>query len=337
MAKPLNQRINRRSALGERNAVLAEMHPALRAFCTEMQTSVVSKLEDNIRFYHQLGQRCRQVQQNPKDYLTEAQQLQGVTPWQLLERAISSSVSTLRKAAVFARLYDNEDLARLLAYRNDQDPGFRIHWGHVMYLIGVDTARDRLRFEKITIDTLLDPGDLHKQIQEFYGGPRRKGGHPLALPNGIPAQLNQMLEQSGLWLRRKREIWLGDKVNVINNILDDPTAHTTRTLTKLQGVRSYWQDMQDELTQAIARLDGAIAQVGDQVEVSPAEPAASPPVVPPVSSPVVPPVASKGPQIPTATAVKKQTKPRESVVVQAQAKAIAKGVVAGNKNKRPVK
>lgn len=276
MAQNKATRMRRPSALGTRKAVVSSMHPALRAVYADLQSGMVDKIEDNLRFYHQMGRACLDVKQNPDKYLTEEQRLQNLNPFSLLEEAMSSSRSTLQKAAAFAEKYDAEDLKRLFGYRNQEDPKFRLHWGHVLQLLSVAETRLRIGFEEKAIMHLWDPLELQKNIQAHYGGPRRAGGRPLAVPNTVPSQINQMVTMTGLWARRNREVWNGEKHNVFKNIMDLPPEKCTPKMMKsLQGLRTQWEEMQADLVRSMQTIETAITQIQSRLD-SDAPPAATP-------------------------------------------------------------
>lgn len=283
------------SALSARKAVIAEMNPALKAVCAELQSSLVDRIEDNIRFYHGIGKRVLDIRANPTKYLTEQQALNNVDPFGLLEEAISSSRETLRKAASFAEKYDNDDLKRLFHYRNEGDPKFRLHWGHVVYLLSVPDTRMRMRLEEKAVAELWDPAMLHKEIMKAHGGPRKTGGRPLGIPKSVPSQISQMRTITNLWLRREREVWNGQKHNVFKNILEmDPAKYTPAMLKELKTLRTQWDEMKHELEKSSKVADGVIEQVEAGIANPPSAPAAKGPTKSDAAPTVKPQVASKG-------------------------------------------
>lgn len=278
------------SALSARKAIIAEMNPALKSVCAELQGSLVDRIEDNIRFYHNIGKRCLDIKKNPDKYLTEQQKLNQVDPFGLLEEAISSSRETLRKAASFADKYDSDDIKRLFHYRNESEPKFRLHWGHVVYLLSVPDARMRQRLEEKAVAEMWDPQMLHKEIMKALGGPRKGGGRPLGIPKNVPAQISQMRNITSLWLRREKEVWNGTATNVFKNILElDAAKYTPAMLKELKTLDTQWTEMQKELEKARKQVGSVIQQVESGIENPPAAPAAAPvkaeaaPTVKPVS------------------------------------------------------
>lgn len=263
----------RNSALSARKQAAAEMTPALKSVCQEMQSGLVDRAEDNLRFYHQIGKRCLEVQEHPEKYLTEQQRTQGVDPLVLMENFLGSSRSTMKRSLNFAQKYDSEDLKRLFAYRNADDPKFRLHWGHVGHLLSVAEARKRISFEEQAVQNLWQPDELSKHIIAAFNGPRRSGGRPLGVPRTVPAQLSQMLNMTSLFLRRKREVWCGNKMNVFKNIIEVPREKLTTSMMKdLEKLEKQWEEMQSELDEARRLVKDTLSHVRSGMEDEAADP-----------------------------------------------------------------
>ncbi len=249
-------------AAAARKAALHEMNPALREACQEMQSSLVEQVENNLRFYHRLGKRCLEIRENPNKYLTDEQRAAKTSPFELLERVVSTARETFRKCADFAATYDTEDLQRILKYRNDADPKFRLHWGHVQYLLSVDNKPQRVKLEEEAAQQMWSPDVLHKMIMEKLGGPRGKGGRPIGIPKSITAQVHQMTSMTSLWLRRQKEVWNGKKHSVFTNILNMPPEKLDDgILSELKGI----QQQMREARQAAEENEQVCGRVIEQV------------------------------------------------------------------------
>lgn len=344
---------NRNSALADREAVLSRMNPALKSVFAELQGRMVEKIEDNLRFYHQLGKTCLDIKKNPDKYLTDEQKLQGVDPLDLLQEASSTSKQTFSRTAQFAERYDAEDLKRLFGYRNEQDAKWRLHWGHVSYLISIPDARARLKFEEDAVANLWEPAELLKAVQAHFGEKRSKGCRPFAIPRTVPSQISQFRNVSSQWIRKNQAIWNGEKNNVFNNILQlDPSKYTPDMLKSLRGLANDLETMAQQIDADRQVLAGVLPQVEQGLatpaaEVAEQAPAAAPSPKAgkaPAKAPAAKSPATKPAKQPAA-AVKpvavKQTagtavagKVRGSVSPSARAKAVAGRVLSNRPSPR---
>lgn len=268
----------RNSALADREAVLSKMNPALRSVFSDLQTQMVDRIEDNIRFYHQIGVRCKAIKADPNKYLTDEQKLAGINPLDLLGAAASTSKGTFQKCTVFAETYDKEDLQRIFKYRNEEDKKWRLHWGHICVLLSVSDGRQRIRFEEESAKHMWEPTDLAKAVQEFFGGKRSKGQRPFAIPKTVPSQISQIRNLSSTWVKKNSQIWNGEKNNVFNNILQlEPEKYTPALLKDLRGMDHEFDDMQRHLEADRNVLKGVIERVESAVAATSDTPAAEKP------------------------------------------------------------
>ncbi len=314
---------NRNSALADREAVLARMNPALKSVFAELQGRMVEKIEDNLRFYHQLGKTCLDIKKNPDKYLTDEQKLQGVDPIDLLQEASSTSKQTFSRTAQFAERYDAEDLKRLFGYRNAEDTKWRLHWGHVSYLISIPDVRARLKFEEDTVANLWEPSDLLKAVQAHFGEKRSKGARPFAIPRTVPSQISQIRNVSSQWIRKNQAIWNGEKNNVFNNILQlDPSKYTPDMLTSLRGLQLDLQTMAEQIEADRQVLAGVLPQVEQGLAAPPAAPSA------PAQSPKAGKAPAKAPAAKAPAPAAKPTKPPAAAAKPVAAKQTAGTAVA---------
>ncbi len=226
------------SVVAERREAIAEMSAPLRNLCQELQTELLDHSESNLKFYHNLGKKCLELKEHPKKYLTAEQVAARVDPFALLERAVSTARETFRKAIAFVTAYDAAGLKRLFAYRNEADPRYRLHWGHVLYLLSVDTEPLRIQLEQRAVNGLWDPKRLLKAIQKHYGVARSKGGRPWAIPKTVLGQVEQIVDMTTHWLGRHEAVWNGEKHSVYANVLSIPPEKLTpEILSKLQAIR----------------------------------------------------------------------------------------------------
>jgi hypothetical protein len=262
-------------ALAERKALLDQMTPELREKFRELQGRIADQSAENVKFYHSLGKSLLEISKHPDKYLTAEQLADKIDPVDLLEQVMSTTRDSMRKAAVFAEQYETDDLHRLLKYRSDTDHKFRLHWGHVVYLLTVPSKPQRIKFEELAVKECFTPLELHKAIQKHFGGARSKGGRPLAIPRTLGGQLNQIKDMSTLWLRRNAEVWNGDKHSVFANLMSQPPdSFDQETLTKVQQIRQTLDEVSRHALEDVTQADRTIEYI--QTALSKSKPAAAP-------------------------------------------------------------
>jgi hypothetical protein len=263
-------------ALADRQAVLDQMAPALREKFKELQNRIADQSAENVKFYHNMGKSLLEIRQHPSKYLTETQLADNLDPVELLEQAMATTRESLRKAVLFAERYDTEALHRLLRYRNPGDSKFRLHWGHVVYLLSLETEPQRVKFEELAVKDCLSPPDLHKAIMRHFGGARSRGGRPLAIPRTVNGQLNQIKSMSSLWLRRNNEVWNGPKHSVFVNLMElPPDSYTTDTLRDVQQLRQTVAEISQQAADDVKQADRVIEYIQTALDKKGEKPAAS--------------------------------------------------------------
>lgn len=286
-------------------ALLKEMAPPLRQLAAEWRQDIIDQVQRNIQFYWDAGGKVLDLEEHPDRYLTPEQKARGVRPLDLFMAFFETSSSTITKAIRFRRLYPTkDDLKRLFGYRNSEDPGFRITWAHVVYLITVEVEKTRIKFEEKTAAEALDADELQKQILVHYNGSRRPGsGRPLGIPKTIPKQLSQIVDMSGLWLRRAKDVWHGDNHSVFTNVINQaPDQYTTDTLAQLEHVAQSLEEVKTAAESEVTMCQRTIAHVKNSLEARNA------------IQPETPPTIGKATPAQKADKPAKDTKPAESDV-----------------------
>lgn len=269
----------RKSVSSDRQLLLREMNPALRQLAAEWQQDVIDQVQNSIQFYWNAGDKVLDLEERPELYVTAEQKAKGVRPLDMFMSFFSTSSSSITKAIRFRKLYpDKGDLKRLFSYRNPDDAGFRINWGHVVYLITCDVAKTRIKFEELCAAEALEPDELHERIMAHYNGSRRPGsGRPIGIPKTVPKQLSQIIDMSSLWLRRANDVWHGANHSVFSNVMNvAPDQYTTQTLshlesvaTLLEGVKTAAETEADVCNRTIQHVKSALETRG---VINPEEP-----------------------------------------------------------------
>lgn len=224
-----------------RAAAIEQMPPALLAKLGELEQSINDMRETNLRYYYRVGQTCMDIQQNPATYVGH----DGTSGLRLLEAALSTQARTLRACVRFVEHFSEAELDDLIRLEH-RTTKFRLHWGHVRYLLTVEDRQDRSNWSRQAVQNGWDPDALHAAIKKRY---RRRGGHGRshAVPEGLASQLGQFLKYSQTWRDKHEQVWVGGEHNILSRLADMPpddvTAETIDATTDLLATLRTMQDM----------------------------------------------------------------------------------------------
>ena len=256
------------------------MNTALKRVFNRLDKQFADAREENLRFYHKLGCSLIEVRNSPEVYTDQASAL--------LEKAFATQKRTLRKAVQFADMYNDAQLEELLALQHE-GTGFRLHWGHLTYLLAAPTPERRLSLATLAVNSLWDPPALHAHMKSNPVGQRsgRGGGRPQKLPTTIHMQIRQMLQVCDQWVK-KRKLWQqdGEEGNVFSRIMQAPPTNLNKDdLANLQKIAELLQEvgaeavlMMEQVNECATRVDTVLKQQAEQLEQEAAaeEPAAAP-------------------------------------------------------------
>lgn len=200
----------------ERTGALDQMNSKLRRKFNRIEKSVNDLRADNLRYYWNIGVICEEIRENAEQYLGK----DGTPGLKLIEQALSTQARTLRKAAMFARLYDEQQLEDLISIYH-QETNFQLHWGHVSFLLTLPTAEKREKYAMEAAEKMLDPPALHELIKKRTS---RSGGHGRKheMPKTVPAQIRQILTICKQWIGKHDGVWNGEEESVFGNIMNLP-------------------------------------------------------------------------------------------------------------------
>lgn len=237
---------------GDREAAIAAMNAATKKKLIQVEKMIADSRESNLRFYHKLGQTCHEVRTQSEVYTDSG--------YRLIEQAMATQKRVLRKARLFYELYKPEKLQELIDMVNERT-GYRLHWGHVTYLLGINTETQRSDWAAKAVKNLWDPPALHAAIKKARGFKAGTGGRPHQIPPTVHMQIRQMMEVSRNWMV-KRSLWDGEEVNVFANVVNEPPDEIhDLDLENLKATREYVQDMVAQAGAMVTQLDECIAWV----------------------------------------------------------------------------
>lgn len=205
--------------IAQRESAVEQMNSALRRKFNQIERSVNDLRAENLRYYHKIGKICEEISTDPDRFLGR----DGTSGLKLIEQALSTQARTLRQTASFAKLYDDEELEELISMYHTAT-NFQLHFGHVRYLLTLDSAAQRRKYAIEAVEKMLDPAALHTLIKKRQ---HRNDGHgrPHTVPKTVSAQIRQILAVSQQWQRKNESVWNGDgenNNNVFTNVLNTP-------------------------------------------------------------------------------------------------------------------
>lgn len=243
----------------DRDEAFENMNGALRRKTQKCDNMIGKAQADNLRFYWNLGREINEVKENADGKYGEG------NPYRLMETALYSNRRQLRKASAFARLYNEEQLTALLELTHPET-GFRLHWGHVSYLLTLNTPKQRETWAERCVRNMWDPPALNAAIIKHFGHRTADPhGRPHKMPATVHLQIRQILDKTGDWLKKEAALWNGDDASVVANILTTPPDELTEAdhenLVRIQELLPQLRTKASELEQQIGRTVEHVAGV----------------------------------------------------------------------------
>jgi hypothetical protein len=241
----------------EREEAINSMNAKLKRKLRKIEKMVTDTREANLRFYYNMGRELIEARDDPDEY--------GRNALGKLERAMSTQKRTLRKTRQFAETYSPERLEALLALEHE-GTGFRIHWGHLTYLLGLNTEKQQDTWAAKAVRNLWDPPTLHAQIKKRFPGRGVGGGRPHKLPATVHMQIRQMMEVTRNWVN-KRHLWDGADENVFANIINEaPDQLEEIDKENLEATKELLANIIAQAPRMVTQLDECIARLDDVFE-----------------------------------------------------------------------
>jgi len=220
-----------------------ELNPRLQSVVQEIDQLVTSVQEASLTAYWEIGKHMHDVDENPDEYLTDAQKAAHVTPSSLLVAAFAAvySAEQLRSAEAFYDKYPSaRQLQRLLDMRCPDRPRWRMTMSHVQLLTQVADDEKRAALEEKCAEEAIPAKTLANELQEIRGK-KPGGGRKHQAPKGLKNQVYDMLQNLRKFNGRSEALWLGE-----DNVFD---ALMNSSPTKRDGVvMDYFRDVVEQLT-----------------------------------------------------------------------------------------
>lgn len=225
-----------------RNTSRAAMRAAMIKVSALLPKS--ARMERRLREQHALGRVAVEAEE------TDAKS----TATCAVEFGLSSH--SLRKLKSFARLYYAEDehqtrgrssLEELCRLRR-KDSMLGLHWGHLLVLLSIGKAADRLAWAKRAADNNWSPQRLRDELRN---GESAGSGRPLTKPATPVSGLAQVLREGTRWLARC-------ELAVATCEAAPVKCRDAATRKMADDVRAHWQTVRRELAQHTKRLQAVL-------------------------------------------------------------------------------
>lgn len=212
------------SQLAIRKTAIDNMPAPLATQFSRIERSINDLRETNLRYYHTLGELCSQVKANPTKY----RGVDGTDGLKVIETALGAQGRLIRRVIQFAEAYDKAELKVLIELKNEQN-AYQLNWGHVMYLLTIDTKERRAAIAEEAVKKALDPGALHELIQKRFN---RSGGHGRShsMPVALQSQVTQIKKLTTVWIDKSNDVWNGEDQSVFGNLQEATAADVTKEL-----------------------------------------------------------------------------------------------------------
>ncbi len=219
-----------------------------------------SEAEAQLRAYHALG---RKVLARIKDGPLDAATLRE------LDEETGYGFDNIRKARVFARLYNQEQLDALCKLRTPS--GMPLPWRHVRQLLMLPAGEEREALQRKAaergwgleeLDAAI-PGKVRRKQT------RREGGRPFLRPRTVADGLRRIARHGEEWLRRygskawSGDDWLGGKSGA---------AGLGGLKARLAEAREVLREVREAATELEGKLNRFEAELGEGRPAGPAKP-----------------------------------------------------------------
>ncbi len=163
---------------------------------------------------------------------------------------------TLRKLKAFARLYyaDGDTRARgrssleELCRLRRKDSMLGLHWGHLLVLLSIGTAADRLAWAKRAADNNWSPQRLRDELRN---GGTAGSGRPLTKPATPVSGLAQVLREGTRWMARC-------ELAVATCEAAPKQCRNAATRKMAEDVQRHWQTVRSKLAQHTKKLQAVL-------------------------------------------------------------------------------
>jgi hypothetical protein len=244
-----------------RERAVALMGDSLRGVFETIETQLDSMKAQNILNFWNIGKQLQDITTFPERYATA----DNSDPMKTIIKALSWQERQARCALQFFRCYTEESLQKLLELKNP-GTGFRLHFGHVRYLLTVESPDLRDSYAERAVTDCLTPEQLHKLIQTTEDR-EPSHGRTSVLPKTLTGQLLQIVDASQKFVNKQEQVWNGENVSVFANLTnaeDNELCH--EHLDLLRALQELMQRMQRYTADNYIRCGELLTELTEKIE-----------------------------------------------------------------------
>lgn len=200
-----------------------ELAPSMQNVVLEIDNLLSEYQAASITAYWRVGKLIADVENNPEEFLTEAQQSAHVSSSDLLIHLFEKiyTPEQLRHTQRFYEMYPEEDdLEYLINLRCPDRPRWRLTASHVQAITEIKDPDQRLAIIEKCAEEAFTARDLVVEIQELRGK-KKSSGKTHRAPKGLKQQVHDLLEHQRRFIKRSESIWLNDD-GVYDSVMNAP-------------------------------------------------------------------------------------------------------------------
>lgn len=193
-------------------ATLSDMNVNLRSVIGQIDEVITEQHAANIMTMWRVGELIHEIDNNPENYLTEAQRSQHISPSALLI-SFFSKIYSPDQFEVSRNLFENyptkEAIGRLINCRCPARPNWRITASHVQLLLTVPDPEKRKVIEERCVKEAYTTKALAVELTELRGDAKKAEKKP-GTPRGLKQRVYDLLDYQRKFILRSNKLWLAD-------------------------------------------------------------------------------------------------------------------------------
>lgn len=208
-----------------------ELAPSMQNVVMEIDNLLSEYQAASITAYWRVGKLISDVENNPDEFLTEAQQSAHVSSSDLLIHLFEKiyTPEQLRHTQRFYEMYPEEDdLDYLINLRCPERPRWRLTASHVQAITEIKDPDQRIAIIEKCAEEAFTARDLVVEIQELRGK-KKSSGKTHRAPKGLKQQVHDLLEHQRRFIKRSESIWLSDD-GVYDSVMNAPPDKLNDTI-----------------------------------------------------------------------------------------------------------
>jgi hypothetical protein len=239
---------------------LNDMHTNLRSVIGQIDEMIAEHHAANIMTMWRVGELINEIDTNPENYLTEAQQTQHMSPSALLTNFFHKAYPP-EQFETARRLYEAYAILCLVNSRCPARPNWRLTATHVQLLLAIPDAAQRKVVETKCVKEALTTRALSLELSETRG-PAKKTQTKMRAPRGLKQRVFDLLEYQRKFIARSEKLWLSDD-GLYDALMNSSPTQLTDTI---RGYLANANENFDKLSATIQEHQAMIRAVSRYLE-----------------------------------------------------------------------